>query len=136
MERMVSQKTRSVASVPADTVKLLEWRCAHLTCNRAAAIDAGACRPAWLQALVQAASDDDDSSDGEWVAASEDEAAADADDTGQRLGFNGDDRGMLPLCHPRAWHGSSLSGRRLSTHPGRYSMHSMHGHHALMQTSG
>ena len=49
-----------------------------------------ACRPAWLQALVQAGDDDDDeSSDGEWVAASEDDAAVDADDAGQQSHVEG-----------------------------------------------
>lgn len=38
-----------------------------------------------MQALVQAGDEDDDeSSDGEWVAASEDDAAVDADDAGQQ----------------------------------------------------
>ncbi len=55
----------------------------YLTCRMAFKQPMLAHRPAWLQALVQAGSDDDDSSDGEWVAASEDETAVDADDTGE-----------------------------------------------------
>ena len=55
-------------------------------------------RPAWLEALVQAGTDDDDSSDGEWVAASEDEAAADADDTGG-------------CRHAESWHRTAGPGR-------------------------